>query len=174
MPSSEHSGTSQIAKFDTGVFRDPDAARQNFDRVSAKLSSALKHALPSLLAETPDPDSAVLLFDRFISESSPEILRLLEAHPFLAHYAIAVFGHSWYLGETLIRNPDLLHGFLREKKLDRSLSREEFSEARQVPFGLFSAMDRCSWQFKRREYVHYVAGRTRIAPRRNCCRNFCS
>jgi glutamate-ammonia-ligase adenylyltransferase len=167
MPSSEHSGTSQIAKFDTGAFRDPDTARQNFDRVSAKLSSALKHALPSLLAETPDPDSAVLLFDRFISESSPEILRLLEAHPFLAHYAIAVFGHSWYLGETLIRNPDLLHGFLREKKLDRSFSREEFSEAlarfRSRSFERDGSL--LLARFKRREYVRIMLRDVlRIAP----------
>jgi len=85
-------------------------------------------------------------------------LRLFQTHPFLLHYALAVFGNSRYLGETLMQNPELLQTFLREKKLDRSFSHEEFSEAlarfrsrsfdRDVPLLLA--------RFKRREYVRIM------------------
>jgi glutamate-ammonia-ligase adenylyltransferase len=167
MPSSEHSGTSSISNFDTVPFRDAASARQNFDRVSAKLVPGLVQALPALLADAPDPDSALLLLDRLMNEASPETQRIIEKHPFLAHYAIAVFGHSWYLGETLIRNPDLLHTFLREKKLDRSFSREEFSEAlarfRSRSFERDGSL--LLARFKRREYVRIMLRDVlRIAP----------
>ena len=108
-------------------FRNPDTAKDNLERVGARLSPALASALPGLLAEAPDPDGALLLFER-LTESS-EIVRLLDRHNFLAHYAIVVFGHSRFLGDTLIQNPDLLASFLREKNLDRSFSQEEFHES---------------------------------------------
>jgi glutamate-ammonia-ligase adenylyltransferase len=121
------------------------------------LSPALATALPTLLAESPDPDSALLLFERLVSESE-EIARLLDRHHPLAHYAIVVFGHSRFLGETLVQNPDLLQSLLRERSLDRSLSREELHEALarfrsrsfENDFALLLA------RFKRREYVRIM------------------
>ena len=110
-------------------FQHPEAAREQIGALYKRLSQWLANALPGLLADCPDPDSALLLFDRLISDSSSEISRVIESHPSLAHYAIAVFGNSRYLGETLVRNPDLLQTFLREKKLDQAFSQDEFSEA---------------------------------------------
>ena len=158
MPSSEKSPTSGTGRFEAISFQDPAAARLTFERVSTKLSPALGSALPALLAESPDPDSSLLRFDRLVTEASAEILRLLESHPFLAHYAIAVFGSSRYLGETLVQNTDLLHTFLREKKLDRSFSHEEFSEAlarfRSRSFERDNSL--LLARFKRREYVRIM------------------
>ena len=57
----------------------------------------------------------MLLFERLIESS--ETVRLLEQHSFLAHYAVVVFGHSRFLGDTLIQNTDLLASFLRERNL---------------------------------------------------------
>src|SRR5215472_13817095 len=107
MASSEKSSSSAVLRSASIPFQDPAGARQNLEKVSSKLSPALASALPALLAESPDPDSALLLLDRLLSES-PESLHLLENHPFLTHYAITVFAHSRYLGETLVRNSDLL------------------------------------------------------------------
>jgi glutamate-ammonia-ligase adenylyltransferase len=139
-------------------FQDRQSARQNFERVTAKLSPMLAGALPGLLADSTDPDSSLLLFDRLIGESSPEIVRLIESHPFLAHYAIAVFGQSRYLGETLIQNTDLLPTFLREKKLDKSFGHEEFSEGlarfRSRSFDRDNSL--LLARFKRREYVRIM------------------
>lgn len=139
-------------------FRNPEAAREHFAPVYKRLSQTLAKALPGLLADCPDPDSALLLFDRLLSEGSSEILPVIESHPFLAHYAIAVFGNSRYLGETLVRNSDLLQIFLREKKLDQSFSHEEFSEAlarfrsRSFERDVSLLLSR----FKRREYVRIM------------------
>jgi len=94
-------------------FHDPESAKLNLSRVLDRLSPALGSAIPGLLAESPDPDAALILFDRLTTESG-EVLRLLNRHHSLAHYAIVVFGYSRYLGETLIQNADLLQSFLRE------------------------------------------------------------
>ena len=154
-------------RFEAVPFHDPQSARENLEHVSLKLSPALVNALPALLSESPDPDSSLLLLDRLTSEASAGILNAIEAHPFLAHYAIAVFGHSRYLGETLIRNTDLLQTFLREKKLDRSFSREDFSESlarfRSRSFERDNSL--LLARFKRREYVRITLRDVlRIAP----------
>lgn len=139
-------------------FHNPATAREHLGPIYRRLSPSLAKALPGLLADCPDPDSALLLFDRLLSEGSSEILRVIESHPFLAHYAIAVFGNSRYIGETLVRNSDLLQTFLREKKLDQSFSHDEFSEAlarfrsRSFERDVSLLLSR----FKRREYVRIM------------------
>jgi len=148
-------------------FRDPDSGHSAYERTALQLTPSLATMICSLLTDSPDPDSALLLFERLVNETSSETLRLMESHPFLAHYAIAVFGHSWYLGETLIRNPELLHGFQRERRLDRSYSHEEFSEAlarfRSRSFERDASLILA--RFKRREYVRIMLRDVlRIAP----------
>jgi len=143
---------------DVVPFNNPAAAREHFRPVYERLSPSLAKAIPDLLADCPDPDSALLLFDRLLSDSPSEILRVIESHPFLAHYAIAVFGNSRYIGETLIRNPDLLQIFLREKKLDQSFSHDEFSEglARFRSRSFERDVSLLLSRFKRREYVRIM------------------
>jgi glutamate-ammonia-ligase adenylyltransferase len=167
MSAAEHSEKSGMHRFQAVLFHDSQTARENLERVSRKLSAALVNALPALLSESPDPDSSLLLLDRLVSEASTGTLQTIEAHPFLAHYAIAVFGHSRYLGETLIQNTDLLQTFLREKKLDRSFSREDFSEGlarfRSRSFERDNSL--LLARFKRREYVRIMLRDVlRIAP----------
>ena len=139
-------------------FQDPESAALNFARAIEHLSPSLAGALPALLAETPDPDSALLLFERLVNDSSAEVVRLLDRHSFLAHYALVVFGHSRFLGETLIQSPDLLQSFLREKNLDRSFSREEFHEslARFRSRSFETDVSLLLARFKRREYVRIM------------------
>ena len=97
-----------------------------------------------------------MLFERLIG--SPETLRLIEQHHSLAHYAVVVFGHSRFLGETLLQNTDLLSSLLREKNLDRSFSREEFHEAlarfRSRSFESDGSL--LLARFKRREYIRIM------------------
>src|SRR4051812_144690 len=157
MQSKEQPGELRDA-LDNIPFQHPESARQQFGRLCERLSTSLAKTLPGLLADCPDPDSTLLLFDRLLSGDSSETLRLIESHAFLAHYAIAVFGNSNYLGETLVRNPDLLQTFLREKKLDQSFSHDEFSEAlarfrsRSFERDVSLLLSR----FKRREYVRIM------------------
>ena len=145
-----------MVRADLLIFHNPDIAKASLERLGAILSPALASVLPGLLAEAPDPDGALLLFER-LCESS-EVVRLLDQHNFLAHYAIVVFGHSRFLGETLIQNTDLLPSFLREKNLDRSFSQEEFHEslARFRSRSTDGDVSLTLARFKRREYVRIM------------------
>jgi glutamate-ammonia-ligase adenylyltransferase len=148
-------------------FGDMEAARITFERIANRISNTLASVLISILADCSDPDAALLLFERLVIESSPDIMELLEEHPFVAHYATTVFGTSWYLGETLIANSDILHTFVRDKGLDHSCSREDFSEA--LARFHSRSFDRdpslLLARFKRREYVRIVLRDVlRIAP----------
>ncbi|MBV8893746.1 MAG: hypothetical protein JO266_17550 [Acidobacteria bacterium] len=114
--------------------------------------------LPALLSEAADPDSAILFFDRLVSESGQEILSIFERHNILSHYAIVVFGRSRYLGETLLRNPDLLSTFLHDQSLEHSFSREAFQQALEGfrSRSLEYDSSRLLARFKRRQYVHIM------------------
>lgn len=139
-------------------FHDPESGKAHLAHACASLSSNLAGALPGLLADTPDPDSAVLLFDRLITESGATVTDLFQRHYVLAHYAIAIFGHSRYLGETLLHSPELLASFVDQKSLDRNFSREDFAEeltrfrARAPETDLAPLLA----EFKRRQYVRIV------------------
>ena len=140
------------------MFDDPATGECNLAHAAESISPELAAALPGLLSESPDPDSAVMLFDRLVSASSGEIARLLHRHHLLAHYALAVFAHSRFLAETLLQNPDLLGSFLHEKNLDRSLSREEFQEsmARFRSRSLETDVSLLMARFKRRALVRIM------------------
>ena len=133
------------------------AARQNFENAVKALPPALASSLAGLLKECPDPDSALVLLDRLVS-NSPPLLRILDRHHPLAHYALVIFGYSRFLGETLLQNPDLLPSLLRERNLDQSFSREEFNESlarfRSRSFEADTAL--VLSRFKRREYIRIM------------------
>lgn len=139
-------------------FQDPASTSLNLAHVRQRVSPGLSAALPALLAESPDPDSSLILFDRLVSESSPEIVSLLDQHPQLAHYAIVVFGHSRFLGETLLQNPEVLQALLRPKSLDQNFSREEFRESLARFRARTSEKDVALLlaRFKRREYIRIL------------------
>jgi len=167
MPFSPQSAGHASDRLANVPFGDMEAARITFERIANRISNTLASVLISILADCSDPDAALLLFERLVIESSPDIMELLEEHPFVAHYATTVFGTSWYLGETLIANSDILHTFVRDKGLDHSCSREDFSEA--LARFHSRSFDRdpslLLARFKRREYVRIVLRDVlRIAP----------
>ena len=139
-------------------FQDPERARQNLSRIIRRISLELAGALPAMLTDAPDPDSALMLFDRLVNDGPPETLRLLERHHHLALYAIVVFAYSQFLGETLLRNRDLLPPIVQEKSLDRSFSREDFQKKLQQFRNHVGKTDISTLlaRFKRREYVRIL------------------
>jgi [glutamine synthetase] adenylyltransferase / [glutamine synthetase]-adenylyl-L-tyrosine phosphorylase len=139
-------------------FRDPEAAVRNLALIRQRVPAGVYDFLAPLLITSPDPDAAAIQFERLAESSSPELLRLLQKHPFLIHYAVVVFGYSSWLGETLIRNPDLFQFFLREKSLDRTHSREEFQEglARVRSRSFETDTAALLARFKKREYVRIM------------------
>jgi glutamate-ammonia-ligase adenylyltransferase len=140
-------------------FRDPETARTNLERLAGRLPPAVSSALPTLLAESPDPDSALNLLERLTgAPESYESVRRLERSRFLIHYAIAIFGYSQWLGETLIQNTDLLSSLGRDRALDRSHSREDFLEhfARFRSRSFETDMSQLLARFKKREYIRIM------------------
>ncbi|MGA2963619.1 MAG: hypothetical protein ABSD96_18245, partial [Candidatus Korobacteraceae bacterium] len=139
-------------------FHSPPEAKANFMRIARRVPASLLLRLPLLLAESPNPDAALNLLERFVYPESLDVIHSLERHPQLLHYALVLFANSQYLGETLIQNPDLLPGFLREDSLGRVQSVEDFagafarfrSRAFETDTSLLLA------RFKRREYVRIV------------------
>src|SRR6185369_13941822 len=135
-----------------------ERADKNLAQICARAPKSVADLLPALLADVPDPDAALNFFERLTEQATSELFRSLEKHRSLVHYSLSLFGHSHYLGETLLHNSDLLAGLLREHSLDRSHSREEFHEA----FARFRSrsfetdMAQLLSRFKRREYVRIV------------------
>jgi [glutamine synthetase] adenylyltransferase / [glutamine synthetase]-adenylyl-L-tyrosine phosphorylase len=139
-------------------FRAAEAARRNLARIRQLVPAGIQEALAALLPSSPNPDAAVNQFERLAESASPDLLRLLEKHPFLIHYALVVFAGSSWLGETLIHNPDLFQSFVRDKSLDRAHSHEEFQEGlarmRSRSFETDTAI--LLARFKKREYVRIM------------------
>jgi [glutamine synthetase] adenylyltransferase / [glutamine synthetase]-adenylyl-L-tyrosine phosphorylase len=139
-------------------FLDPDSAADNLGRIERLVSASTFECLVPLLLVTPAPDAAVNQFLRFAEGATPELMRLLQQHPSLVHYATVVFGNSVWLGDTLVRNPDLFYGFARERSLDRTHSRDELEEAfaRLRSRSLETDTAALLARFKRREYVRIM------------------
>jgi glutamate-ammonia-ligase adenylyltransferase len=136
----------------------PLDAKRDSVALRGRLSPGVLDALPGLLRETPDPDSALLMLERLVEGSGERVIGVLNRHPQVVHYSIMVFGHSRFLGETLVQNPDLLESLLNRSRLDRSCSREEFQGALKAfrSQGRESDISTLLARFKRREYVRIV------------------
>jgi glutamate-ammonia-ligase adenylyltransferase len=141
--------------FNLTVFRERERARQNLDRIRNRTPHGITSALAPLLAESPDPDQALNLFERFMAEASNEMISMLNQNRVLLHYVIALFGHSHWLGETLIHNQDILYSLQRETNLERSLGREDYRDHFVRLRSHSFETDVCVLlaRFKKREYV---------------------
>lgn len=157
----EHTSLHLPADPNSIPFFDPAVAQGRFASLRARISEPLFQLLIPLLSDAPDPDWCLNQLDRWFS-SGPKIAETLALHPQLAHYSVLVLSHSRYLGETLVRNPDLLSGFLREDSLQRSRSRDDFHEdwarfrARSLAPSADPDVALLLARFKRREYVRIL------------------
>lgn len=115
-------------------------------------------AIPALLTDAPDPDAALNLFERLSTGASPELFRTFDRQRAFIHYALLAFGYSEYLGETLVKSPDIFQALAREHALDRSHSREEFREgfARFRSRSFENDVALLLARYKRREFVRIV------------------
>lgn len=138
-----------------GPFRQPERARRDLEQVESRVSAGTLAALLHLLGESPDPDQALSLLDRLLNQSSGEVIALLDRDHVLLHYAVVIFGHSYWLGEALIQNADVLLSVQLDKNLERSQEREDFLD-RLNHFRSHSEEKDISpllARFKKREYV---------------------
>ena len=135
---------------------DSERALRNLQAISATLPDAIAASLPNLLADSPDPDAALNLFERLCQGAAPGLLKALERHPTLVHYALLIFGYSPYLGDTLIASPDLLEAMAKRAALERSLSREEYEESLNACLEQHGDDPAVLARFKRRAYIRIL------------------
>ncbi|MBV8207226.1 MAG: hypothetical protein JO041_10570 [Acidobacteria bacterium] len=146
------------AALQNATVRDRARALTNLAAIAGRVTSSVMATLPSLLSESPDPDTALNGFERFTASATPQTLRILDRHNRLIHYVLVVCGYSPYLSDTLIQNPDLLQSFAKPRELEKSYSAEDYRLA-FAHFGKASPSGDLSGQmtrFRRRQYVRIM------------------
>src|SRR6516165_1244636 len=88
------------------LFREPQRALQDWERIRARLPADLTATILALLSDSPDADQALSFCERLIAQGREPLVRLLDRNRVLLHYAIVIFGHSHWLGEAILRNSD--------------------------------------------------------------------
>ncbi|HEY3130318.1 MAG TPA: hypothetical protein VGL91_12740, partial [Acidobacteriota bacterium] len=102
-------------------FRDPAAADQNLqlmaeDYAVRQTLGAMAESLMDSLRRAPDPDSALVGFERYLSTRTAKInfLNYLAEDIIALDLLIQVLGASPFLSEILIRNPEYFHWLRQE------------------------------------------------------------
>lgn len=139
-------------------FEDSDKAAGNLERLEAQLAATLLTPLASLLSQSPDPDGALNLLERYANGAPPQVLAELARYPAALSYLIAIFGYSGYLAETLLSEPQLVVQFARDRYFTKLKSKEDLMQ----DFARFSTTNPDPWlaallaRFKRRNYLRIV------------------
>jgi glutamate-ammonia-ligase adenylyltransferase len=110
------------------MFRHTERARRTLAGLEACLHPETRGILNSLLAQSPDPDTALHYLERYLSvagttaveDGSGLLLRGSRLHALLA-----VFAYSHFLSDTLLHRPGLLEWVLGEADLYRVLPTDE-------------------------------------------------
>ncbi|MGE5488993.1 MAG: bifunctional [glutamate--ammonia ligase]-adenylyl-L-tyrosine phosphorylase/[glutamate--ammonia-ligase] adenylyltransferase [bacterium] len=108
-------------------FREAEDALERFDRLCSGLPEVYCTRLHSLLAASPDPDQALLYFDRLRQQDAAAFDRLAAAPAGLQMLA-AVFANSAFLAEAIIAHPDWAESLLTSGDLHRDFYAEAYRD----------------------------------------------
>ncbi|MDR3676610.1 MAG: hypothetical protein P4N24_14050, partial [Acidobacteriota bacterium] len=139
-------------------FEDRGKAAGNLARLEEQLAPTLLTPLASLLSQSPDPDGALNLLERYAHGAPTQVLGELGRYPSALSYLIAIFGYSGYLAETLLSEPQLAVQFARDRNFTKLKSYEDLMQ----DFARFSTTNPDPWlaallaRFKRRNYLRIV------------------
>jgi [glutamine synthetase] adenylyltransferase / [glutamine synthetase]-adenylyl-L-tyrosine phosphorylase len=106
------------------AFLRPERARENLQKIAARLPASDLDVLRRLLPQSPDPDAALDRLERFLSLGQ-ESVHALRASPQRLHAAVTLFAFSAFLTDVLSKRPRLLEWALRPERFYRALSAEE-------------------------------------------------
>ena len=112
---------------DMATFRDPARAKANSLSLSGDLAPAMQERLRILLSRSADPDSA-LHYLRRLREHQPAAFQRLSVSPVSLQYLVAVFSHSNFLSEEILKAPEWLETLAAQGDLHRVLSADEYIE----------------------------------------------
>lgn len=108
-------------------FRDAEHAPERLDRLSSGLADVYRSRLHSLLAASPDPDRALLYFDRLRQQNAAAFDRLAAAPAGLQMLA-AVFANSAFLAEAVIAHPGWAESLLASGDLHRDFHSDAYRD----------------------------------------------
>ncbi len=109
---------------DGAAFLRPERARENLDKIAARLLAPDLGALRQLLKQSPDPDAALDRLERFLGLGD-EAVEAVRGSARRLHAALTVFGFSAFLTDVISKRPQLLAWALEPVRLYRVLSAEE-------------------------------------------------
>jgi glutamate-ammonia-ligase adenylyltransferase len=139
-------------------FQDFEKAEGNLRRLEQQLAPTLLAPLASLLANSPDPDRALNLLERYALAAAPEVLGDLARFAAALSYLVAIFSYSGFLAETLLSEPGLVVQFARDRNFTKLKSKEDLMQ----DFARFATTSPDPWlaaqlaRFKRRNYLRIV------------------
>jgi len=145
-------------EFSAVSFLDSVRAEANLARMERQLAASLMAPLASLLAQSPDPDGALNLLERYVQTATPEQLHDLEGYPTALTYLVAIFGYSAYLAETFLAEPALPVQFARDRNFTKLKSKEDLMQ----DYARFATTSPDHWlssqlaRFKRRNYLRIM------------------
>ncbi|HZO99673.1 MAG TPA: hypothetical protein VFD30_05225 [Terriglobia bacterium] len=142
-------------EFASVAFQDVAKAQRNLERLARQLDPSLFGPLASLLAQSPDPDGALNLLERYAENTPPGLLEEISRVPTALTYLVAIFGYSGFLAETFLAEPELAVQFARDRNFTKLKTKEDLMQ----DFARFSTTNPEPWlaaqlaRFKRRNYL---------------------
>jgi glutamate-ammonia-ligase adenylyltransferase len=142
-------------QFQLVPFEDSEKAELNLARLEQQLAPTLMVPLASLLAQSPDPDGALNLLERYAQEAPADVLGELARFPVALSYLVAIFGYSGFLAETLLSEPGLVILFAYDRNFIKLKSKEDLMQ----DYARFATTNPDPWlasqlaRFKRRHYL---------------------
>ena len=109
-------------------FLDGQHALGRLTRLEQRIAPALFRPLASLLTQSPDPDGALALLERYAEVAPPEVLDELSLYPSTLTYLVAIFSHSETLGETFLSDPSLVLQFVHDRHFTNVKSVEDLMQ----------------------------------------------
>ena len=146
------------AEFSEVDFEDRAKAETNLARLEERIAPSLLTPLASLLRESPDPDGALNLLERYAETAPRDVLMSLGRHPTALTYLVAIFGYSRHLAETLFAEPALVVQFARDRNFTKLKSKDDLLQ----DFARFNTTNPDPWlsaqlsRFKRRHTIRIV------------------
>ncbi len=128
------------------------------DPIAQKRLDEILPLLLSELKESPDPNMALDNLNHFSQMiiSRMAFLSSLKQNPAVTQMILTLFGHSQFLSDALIRNPEYFDWFIDSSILRETKTREEMFEELHNMVGLFTTRDsklNAMRRFKRREML---------------------
>jgi glutamate-ammonia-ligase adenylyltransferase len=145
-------------EFSAVGFLDRVRAEANLAHLERHVAPSLMAPLASLLTQSPDPDGALNLLERWAHAASPEHFRNLERFPTALTYLVAIFGYSAFLAETFLADPGLAIQFARDRNFTKLKSKEDLMQ----DYARFATTSPDHWlsaqlaRWKRRNYLRIV------------------